>query len=262
MFLMELHNKGLSYSTINTARSALSTTVDIPNFGSNPVVSRFMKGVFEIRKPTPKYTTVWDVSVVLRYLSGLYPNETLSLKKLSQKLLMLLLLVSSQRGQTMHLLDTSCMIIDRDKYVFRINEHLKTSKPGNSNASVFVYAYLPDPKLCPLSCLKEYINQTVKLRGNTTKLFITYGKPHRAVSRDTISRWTKNVLNESGIDTSIYSAHSTRAASTSKANLRQVPIDVIMNNAGWKSAETFRRFYNKPIDTESSGTMTQAVLDM
>src|SRR6056300_808269 len=72
------------------------------------------------------------------------------------------------------------------------------------------------------------------------------------ISRDTISRWTKNILNESGIDTSIYSAHSTRAASTSKANLRQVPIDVIMNNAGWKSAETFRRFCNKPIDTDSS----------
>ena len=260
MFLMELYKAGLSYSTINTARSALSTVVDIPNFGSNSIVSRFMKGVFETRKPAPKYTTVWDVSVVLRYLADLYPNETLSLKYLSYKLLMLLLLVSSQRGQTMHMLDLNNMIIDGDKYIFQIGEHLKTSKPGKSNTQVSVYAYPTDPKVCPVSCIREYIKQTATLRGNTTRLFITFGKPHKAVSRDTIARWTKATLKQSGINTEIYSAHSTRAASVSKASNRQVSIDLIMENAGWKSADTFRRFYNKPIDVDNS-TMAQAILE-
>ena len=58
---------------------------------------------------------------------------------------------------------------------------------------------------------------------------------------------TENATKQSGINTEIYSAHSTRAASVSKASNRQVSIDLIMENAGWKSADTFRRFYNKPI---------------
>ena len=91
-------------------------------------------------------------------------------------------------------------------------------------------------------------------------MFVTYVKPHKAVSRDTVARWTKVILKESGINTDVYSAHSTRAASVSKASNRQVPIDQIMANAGWRSADTFRRFYNKPI--EENNTMAQAVLEM
>jgi hypothetical protein len=156
-FLMELYKEGLSYSTINTARSALSTVVSITDYGNNPIVSRFKKGIFETRKPTPKYTAIWDVSVVLQYLSRLYPNETLSLNDLTHKVLMLLLLVSSQSGQTIHLLDLNSLIIQDDKYIFPILEHTKTSKPGKSHDVINVTAYELDQTLCPLACLKEYI---------------------------------------------------------------------------------------------------------
>jgi hypothetical protein len=105
-----------------------------------------------------------------------------------------------------------------------------------------------DQNLCPLACPKEYINKTKSLRENETKLFISYVKPYKSVSRDTISRWTKTVLHSSGVNTDVYKAHSTRAASASKANRENVPIDQIMANAGWKSAETFHRFYNKPVE--------------
>jgi hypothetical protein len=51
-FLMELYKEVLSYSTINTAGSALSTVVSITDSdGNNPIVSRFMKGIFETHKP-------------------------------------------------------------------------------------------------------------------------------------------------------------------------------------------------------------------
>lgn len=80
-FLFTLYNKGLSYSTLNTARLAISTIVKIEgsDFGTNPVVTRFMKGVFETRLPTPKYNSIWDVSTVLKHLTKCYPNGTLSL---------------------------------------------------------------------------------------------------------------------------------------------------------------------------------------
>ena len=47
----------------------------------------------------------WDVNVVLKYLKGLSPLESLSLLQISQELLMLLLFLSGQRRQTIHLMD-------------------------------------------------------------------------------------------------------------------------------------------------------------
>lgn len=68
-FLLTLYNKGLSYSTLNTARSAISTIVKIEggDVGTNPVVTRFMK-----------YNSIWDVSTVLKHLTKYYPIWHLS----------------------------------------------------------------------------------------------------------------------------------------------------------------------------------------
>ena len=61
-------------SSVNTARFVLSTIIktenDIP-FGELPLVCRFLKGVFNLRPALPKYSTTWDVSVVLKYITDL-----------------------------------------------------------------------------------------------------------------------------------------------------------------------------------------------
>ena len=135
---------------------------------------------------------------------------------------------------------------------------MKTSKPGIGPTIIHIHRYVPNKDICPLLTLKEYLRQTKDLRGDESQLFISYHKPHKGVSRDTISRWVKHVLEAAGIKTSIYTPHSTRAASTSKAHMKSVPLDVIMKAAGWHSATTFNKFYNKPIPTDAN--MTTAVL--
>ena len=97
--------------------------------------------------------------------------------------------------------------------------------------------------------LKEYLKRTQDLRGDEDKLFISYQKPYKAVSRHTNSPWAKTVLEEAGINTNIYTSHSTRAASTTKAYSTNVPLDALMKAAGWKSENTFHRYYNKPVQT-------------
>ena len=69
-FLEDLFESGLSYSALNTARSALSTFISVNNVpvGSHPYVKRFMKGVFEQRPSVSRYTKTWDVSLVLNFL--------------------------------------------------------------------------------------------------------------------------------------------------------------------------------------------------
>ena len=178
--LLTLYNKGLSYSTLNTARSALSTIIKIEggDFGTNPVITRFMKDVFETRPPTPKYNSIWDVSIVLKHLTKAYPNVTLPLKDLTHKVLMLLLLVSSQRGQSIHLLDLKHMRKEDERYSFDILQHTKTSRPGMSPTRIQIVRYHPDTTICPLACLQEYINRPQQFRGVETKLIISYVKPY------------------------------------------------------------------------------------
>ena len=70
-------------------------------------VSRLLKDIFQTKPPLRRYSETWDVSVVLHYLQGLWPVGTLNLKELTLKLVTLILLVSGQRGQTIHLLNIS-----------------------------------------------------------------------------------------------------------------------------------------------------------
>ena len=202
------------------------------HFGSHHLVIRFFKGIYELRKPQPKYSCIWDVSKVLNYLRTLHPPDTLSLKFLTLKLLMLLLLVTGQRGQAMYLLSLDGMTVNTTSCQFQLLDHTKTSKPGQKCKPLVINEYTLDPKLCPLTMLKEYIQKTKPLRNSAKQLFISFIRPHKAVSRDTISRWTKDVLKLSGIDITTFTAHSTRAATASKANAKDVPLDVILSTIG------------------------------
>ena len=152
------------------------------------------------------------------------------------------------------------MTLSEDSCQFQVLEHMKTSKPGTCATVIKVHKYEPDADICPLLTLREYLNQTQGLRGNEEKLFISYQKPHKAVSRDTISRWAKAVLEAAGIDTKVYSSHSTRAASTSKAFSKAVPLDVLMKAAGWQSENTFQKFYKKPIVQSKDDSLITAIL--
>ena len=249
-FLAELYQTGIGYSALNTARCALSTvcfTSKHYTFGQHPLVCRFIKGIFECRPYLPRYQETWDVTVVLAYLAKLGPPEKLSMKNLTLKVVMLMALLSVQRRQTLHTLSVDCMQISSDKCVFFINSLLKTSRPGRHLACIEFQAYAPDVSLCIAKHLQQYLKRTDILRGDVKQLFITYTKPHKAVSPDTVSRWIKTTLVDAGIDTSKYSAHSTRSASTPAAKGNNISIATIMKSAGWSQESTFTKFYDKPV---------------
>ena len=121
--MVNLHEKGLSYTTINTARSAISAITlseDKDTVGCHPLVSRFMKGIYKGSPPTPRYQSTWDVQPVLTYLASINSVDKLDLKMLTLKLVMLIALVSAQRGQSLHILDIGpgCMKEIPDGYEF------------------------------------------------------------------------------------------------------------------------------------------------
>ena len=235
-FLTSLYERGLKYDAINTAKSAVSAITQPKNsltLGNQPLISRFMKGVFRTRPPVPRYESTWDVQVVLSHLCSLaVPNE-LDLKSLTHKLVMLVALVSAQRTQSIHLLDLQFMKESTDQIEFVFPTHVKQSRPGYKVPSVILKAYPSDPRLCVVTHLNAYKEKTKSLRGVENKLFISYVKPHKAVSKDTISRWIRTVMMNAGLDVTTFKPHSTRSAATSKATQASICSYTGYIEAGW-----------------------------
>lgn len=255
---LTLQSKKLSYSALGTTRSALSSFINIDGFkvGEHPIVSRFMSGAFN-RKPTfPRYVETWNPQIVLSHLKD-YPDiKEMSLKQLTLKLTMILALVTAQRTQTLKLLSINDMQTKAGEYVFQITSLLKqTSANGGRQRHlqpIVLKKYDHDKTLCVFTLLQEYLKRTAKFRGSCSQLLICHCKPHGPASKDTISRWLKQVMLDAGINTSVFKPHSTRSAATSAAKLANVPLDEIMATAGWRSSSVFAVYYNKPLSNDSS----------
>ena len=251
-FLQSLVRQNLSYSAINTAKSALSSLFalgsnDFQTIGNHPLIQRFIKGVF-VKKPVlPKNVKIWNVSPVLDKLRTMEPLEQLSLKELTLKTVMLLSLLTGHRGQTIHLLKLCDVQFLSQAVKISHSSLLKTSRPKHHLESVIIHEYLPDKSLCLFRVMKYYVEKTQSLRSGD-RFFISIVKPHGDVSRDTVSRWTKNIMKICGIDVTIFKSHSTRAASTSAAKAAGVSVADIMRNTGWTNEQTFHKFYSKVID--------------
>ena len=103
-FLIHQHKEfKLSYSAMNTCRSAVSSLVEkVEGFrvGEHPIICALLKGFYHLSPPKPKYSHYWDVNVILNLFQTWGDNCMLSLKFLSYKVAVLLLLVTSSRGQT------------------------------------------------------------------------------------------------------------------------------------------------------------------
>lgn len=252
--MTEEFERGLGYSAINTARGALSTILRIEGFaaGAHPVVVRFMKGVFNLRPCQPRYTKMWDASKVLKFLRTLSPVKHLSLKNLTLKLVMLIALTNAARSQTIHMLNVNKLIKEKSQFVLQVDSLLKQSRPGFDCSVVKLKCYPPDRRLCVYTVMKEYLHRTKKLRKEPNKkLLISYIKPHGPVSKDTVSRWIRTVMNRSGVNLDIYGPHSVRSASVSKARDNNVPVNVIMKQAGWTVEKTFQKYYSLTVEKES-----------
>jgi hypothetical protein len=127
-----------------------------------------------------------------------------------------------------------------DKYVFQIQQLLKTSRPGVSLPKVVLYKF-DKRELCVFHTLNEYIDRTQNLR-KSNKSFVSF-KTLKAVTSCTLAKWLKQVFFLSGIDISKFSARSFRGASTSKPLGAGVSLKDILETANWASAKTFYKFY-------------------
>ena len=195
----------------------------------------------------------------MKELESWGPTTSLDLRHLTLKLAMLLALGSAFRAQSISLIKLDNLTISRRGVEIRIKDLIKTSRPGADHPHA-IFNFFENEGLCIARTLLHYLEVTKNIRGETKRLLISFKKPHGEIGVQTISRWLKIVLKESGIDEE-FTAHSTRHAATSKAATKGLDINVIKNAAGWsENSQTFSRFYNRPIKSLNNN-FAESILD-
>ena len=147
--------------------------------GQHPLVTRLLKGAFNDRPPLPKYTSTWDVQVVLDYLQALGEND---LKQLTWKTVMLLALTRPSKSADLSKLDLKTRSFRSEGVEFAAAGLAKQSRQGNPLSSFFFPSCRDKQELCPVRTLKAYEKRTKTLRGEESRLFVMVIKPHKAVA--------------------------------------------------------------------------------
>ena len=80
-----------------------------------------------------------------------------------------------------------------------------------------------------------------------SSLFVSFCKPYAAVCAKTLSRWILLVMEAAGLDTSVWKAHSTRAAS-SRSKRKQLSCSELLKLADWSaSSGVYKKYYERYI---------------
>ena len=212
------------------------------------------EGSLQLPPSSPKYSMTWDVDIVFSHIRGMEDNEVLSFQLLSHKLSMLLALTNADRCSDLAALDLTYRSFQGNGVKFIIPGLTKTRRVAHQGR----------PSIWHLHQFQSYVqfrHFSVTRRGQRScvpvvtvlhkKHFLSLSE--NPTDRSTIGHWLKGIMKPAGIDTDIFTAHSTRAASTSKAKAVGVPTADTLKAANWSSTSTFCHYYHKLIDSPRFG---------
>ena len=247
-FLTDLFREGLQVNTLGIYKASLSATlpyIDGFSIGNHPIMKELFKGFTNLRPREYKTLPNWEVDKVLETIITWGKNESLSLKKLTLKLAMLIALTSASRCSEITYLDIAHMTKLPEGIRFTLTRHKKNRSSAILPGMLFIPYITENKLLCPCLCLETYIQKTEKFRnGPQGAIFRKTIKPHTPVKPSTISKWITMVIVESGF--TAYKAHSTRGKATSEAKNKGLSTKQVMMAAGWRSNSVFRHHYYHP----------------
>ena len=89
-------------SGLFAARSALSSLITTKGYlklSDHPLISRYLKGIYNRHPPLPKYVNIWDLTLLLKYYEKTENNGCLEFKELFKKTVMLFSILGARRKQ-------------------------------------------------------------------------------------------------------------------------------------------------------------------
>ena len=248
-FYFEVKNS--EYRTLNCYRSAVSSTLSnnpatgLP-VGQDPLVSRFFRGVRRLRPPKTKLFPSWSISTVLQYLKTLGDSKSLSLDVLLLKTCFLVCLVCCKRPACLRNMKKVPGYWELSMAGFRC-QTLGMSKTEVHHVSppIVIDPFLEDPQLCPVFHLVRLDKLLDKVRQkDVTDFWLSAKKPNNPVSTQTLCRWLKKVIMDSGA--LVGSARDVRSVGSSTAAQAGLDIGRILEAGDWRRLQTFQSHYFKP----------------
>ena len=101
------------------------TVAPYQSLNDHPLIIKFIIGLNNFKPPAPKLNSLWDVSIIFQYFEDYRPNGELSDKILTQKLVLLLLLLGGQIVQILLTFHIDKMIISNISVSFVSTQLLK-----------------------------------------------------------------------------------------------------------------------------------------
>ena len=187
------------------------------------------------------------------------PLHKASLYHLTIKTVFLVAVASGQRQSTLHALLSDPGHLRWENSGVRLIPSASFLAKNQTAASGSIEIFLPsistfssvseDKVWCPVRALKWYLHRTKSFR-TCQNLFLTTVSPHRAASRSTLARWLTDCISLAGSDAlsvGPFSAHQTRALSSSWALFNGASIDSILQAAFWSNPNSFIACYLKDV---------------
>ena len=204
----------------------------------------------------------WDLNKVLVYLrsSTFEPLQSTSLRSLSKKTLFLMSLATTKRVVELQALSSIVSFSSESAVVSYVPEFLAKTESALrplprsflvKSLTDFVAGLDEDLLLCPVCCLRIYLQRTAPGVNRPRRLFVSPRNPARLISKNGISYFLREVITEAGASSVagvIPRAHSIRGVATSTAFHRNWSITGVLNAACWRSSSVVTSFFlERPI---------------
>ena len=245
-----------------------------------PLIIKYLRGALVRNPPKYQHIPTWDLPTVLLSLSNhpFEPIEGIDLKFLTLKTVFLVAIGSANRVHELKALDCRPAFCQfgPNEVTLRTRDGFrpKVVKPSNMNKVLHFTAlsslqnestmgYEP---VCIYRAVKRYIQVTAPLRKNTTQLFVTYqsGRQGKEASKTTIAKWLKMCIQEAytrqHLPLPSVQAHSTRKQSVSWADMNNISIKDICQQATWSSSNVFIKHYKLDMASSVSSSYASSVL--
>ena len=257
-------SKGLGVSAIKGYRSMLSAVFSfrLPDLSESRVLRDLIRS-FCIEKPRSRFQSPsWDLDLVLKALmSDAYePLESQTLRTLTKKVLFLVALATAKRVGELQGLSNVVSSLGEDLVVSYMPFFLaKTESCLNplprsfvvKSLASFAFGLEEGSLLCPVRALRIYLKRTKGLSKRSSALFVSPRCPTRAISKNAISFFLREVISGAGAvrgsEGQPLRAHSIRGVSASVAFLRNQSVSKVLEAASWKTNSVFASFYFKDI---------------
>ena len=186
---------------------------------------------------------IWDLTLLLKYYEQKENNDCLQFKELVKKAVMLFLILGARRKQALFTLSVDNIVFKENKVILLPNKNMKHTKGNRPLERLIYHHYSDSEKLCIVKCLQSYIEiRKTLVTRDIRDLIISYCKPNKPVSSETISRWIKDEISKAGVDTSVFEPHSCRSASSYKARDAGISVSEILKREVEKVYILSKRF--------------------